>query len=127
MALLRKYSTTADIIAPQRGPVAVRANAVDALRGLGILGVVLGEAKPYEVLPAWMYHAQEPPPTHAVDMSIAGLTFPDVVFPLFLSTIGVAIPLAMTRRLDRGVGHGKLLLGALSRALLLIFLAFMRE
>jgi predicted acyltransferase len=124
---LRTASTTADVIAPQRAPATTRAYAVDALRGLGILGVVLGQTKPYEVLPAWMYHAQEPPPTHAVNMSIAGLTFPDLVFPIFLFTIGVAIPLAMTRRLEKGVSHARLLLGALSRGALLLFLALLRQ
>src|SRR6185503_16715374 len=90
-------------------PRAVRAYAVDALRGLAFLGVVLGEAKPYEVLPAWIYHAQEPPPTHEMNTDIAGLTFPDLVFPFFLFTMGVAIPLALTRRIEKGAGLGEIL------------------
>src|SRR5438876_10946469 len=83
-----------------------RAFAVDALRGLAFLGIVLGEAKPYEVLPAWMYHAQEPPPTHKVIEGLAGLTFPDLVFPFFIFTMGVAIPLALTRRMEGGATYG---------------------
>jgi predicted acyltransferase len=119
---------TADIIAPQRvatgGP---RAYAVDALRGLGILVMVLGETKPYGVLPAWMYHAQEPPPSHEENLHLAGLTFPDLVFPFFLFTIGVAIPLALSARLRKGASRASIVRGALTRGGLLVFLAFFRE
>jgi predicted acyltransferase len=105
-----------------------RAYAVDALRGLAFLCVVLGGAKPYGVLPAWMYHAQEPPPTHMMDPSVAGLTFPDLVFPAFLFTMGVAIPLALTRRIERGGSFfGILRRGVVTRFLLLMFLALFRQ
>jgi predicted acyltransferase len=119
------------VVTPAAVPAAatpLRAYAVDALRGLAFLGVALGEAKPYEVLPAWMYHAQEPPPTHEINPDIAGLTFPDLVFPFFLFTMGVAIPLALTRRIERGAGMVELLRrGVVTRFLLLMFLAFFRN
>jgi predicted acyltransferase len=79
-----------------------RADALDALRGLAILAMVFSGTLRYKILPAWMYHAQEPPPTHAFNKAIAGLTWVDVVFPLFLFAMGAAIPLALTRRLDKG-------------------------
>lgn len=119
--------TTADIAVPPPEVSTPRARAVDALRGLGILVMVLGQTKPYGVLPAWMYHAQEPPPTHDVNLHLPGLTFPDLVFPFFLFTLGVAIPLSLNGRLRRGASYATVGQGALNRALLLVFLALFRN
>ena len=63
----------------------------------------------YKILTAWMYHAQEPPPTHDFNKAIAGLTWVDVVFRLFLFALGAAIPLALFRRVDRGWSRPKIL------------------
>lgn len=44
----------------------VRFEALDALRGLAILMMVLSGTIPFDgALPGWMYHAQLPPPDHA--------------------------------------------------------------
>ncbi len=79
-----------------------RIASVDTLRGLVILLMVfvndLGAAAP-----AWMHHIQ---PSDA-----DGMTLADVVFPAFLFIVGVSIPLAIERSLQRGkskwsiVGH----------------------
>ena len=52
---------------------------------------------PYGVLPAWMYHIQNPPPTHSLDISVAGIGWVDLVFPIFIFCMGVAIPLSHTK------------------------------
>lgn len=39
-----------------------RASSLDALRGYAILTMVLSATVVYGILPAWMYHMQEPPP-----------------------------------------------------------------
>jgi predicted acyltransferase len=96
-----------------------RADALDALRGLAILAMVFSGTQRFKILPAWMYHAQNPPPTHAFNKAIAGLTWVDVVFPLFLFALGAAIPLALSRRLDRGWQLPKILGYILKRGLLL--------
>jgi predicted acyltransferase len=96
-----------------------RADALDALRGLAILAMVFSGTQRYKILPAWMYHAQEPPPTHAFNKAIAGLTWVDVVFPLFLFALGAAIPLALSRRLDQGWQMPKILGYIFKRGLLL--------
>jgi predicted acyltransferase len=114
---------TKPLAAPERG----RALAIDALRGLAILGMVLASAQPPGVLPAWMYHAQQPPPTHALNTAIAGLTWQDVVLPIFLFSLGVAIPLALSRRLGSGGGIGSVVRGVLVRAALLIFFGMFRQ
>lgn len=100
-----------------------RAYSLDALRGLAILLMVLSGIVPFRVLPSWMYHAQLPPPTHAFDSTLAGLTWVDLVFPMFLFAMGAAIPLALSRRLRSKqpwyVLHG----GILSRGAMLAFFA----
>lgn len=104
-----------------------RAGALDALRGLAILGMVLVAAEPLGTLPTWMYHAQTPPPDHAMNTAIPGMTWPDLVFPLFLFAMGAAIPLALARRLDRGAGYPAILAGAAARGALLVFFALFRQ
>ena len=90
--------------APETPAIAAprRANALDALRGFAVLAMVFSGTIRYKILPAWMYHAQEPPPTHTFDKTLAGLTWVDVVFPLFLFAMGAAIPLALSRRIAHG-------------------------
>jgi hypothetical protein len=101
---------------------------LDALRGLAILAMVLSGIIPYGVLPAWMYHAQLPPPTHSFDPTRAGLTWVDLVFPLFLFSMGAAIPLALTRRLAGGTPIRTVLLSTAERGFLLAFFAiFLRH
>ncbi|KQW44859.1 MULTISPECIES: DUF5009 domain-containing protein [unclassified Roseateles] len=76
--------------------VAVRDPALDALRGLAVLGMVLSGSVGFGgALPAWMYHAQLPPPTHRFIPTLAGLTWVDLVFPMFLFALGAAVPVAL--------------------------------
>lgn len=107
-----------------------RAYALDALRGLAILAMVLSGTIRYRILPAWMYHAQEPPPTHNFNPNLAGLTWVDVVFPLFLFSMGAAIPLALSSRLAKGFTTKRIILYILKRGFLLgafaIFLEHIR-
>ena len=50
-----------------------------------------------------MYHAQDAPPSHATNINLAGITWVDLVFPFFLFAMGAAFPLALGRRLDKGM------------------------
>lgn len=68
--------------------------ALDMLRGLTIFGMVFSAIIPYGVLPPWMYHWQNQPPTHELDMTCLGLSWVDLVFPIFIFCMGAAIPLA---------------------------------
>ena len=56
-------------------------------------------------LPAWMFHAQTPPPSYAFNPDVAGITWVDLVFPFFLFTMGAAFPLAMRKRLESGTSR----------------------
>jgi len=99
-----------------------RFTALDALRGLAILGMCLSGRIPWDGLPAWMYHAQEPPPSHEVSQVAFGITWVDLVFPFFLFAMGAAIPLSLSRRLDKDP-IWKVVLSVLSRGLMLGFFA----
>jgi predicted acyltransferase len=73
-----------------------RNNSLDALRGIAILLMVLSGSIAFGgVLPAWMYHAQVPPPLHKFVPTVPGITWVDLVFPFFLFSMGAAIPLAL--------------------------------
>lgn len=104
--------------------------SIDVLRGVAILLMVLSGVIPYQVLPAWMYHAQLPPPNHVFTPTLPGITWVDLVFPMFLFTMGVAIPFAMRRRLQEGMGlprvHGDLLKRAMLLAAFAIGLQHVR-
>jgi len=102
-----------------------RAYALDALRGLAILGMILSGQLPFDdkSLPAWMYHAQVPPPEHKWVATLAGITWVDLVFPLFLFALGAAIPLALGRRLEASGAKLKAGWSILERGILLGFFA----
>lgn len=76
----------------------IRNDSLDALRGIAILLMILSGSIAFGgVLPAWMYHAQVPPPEHKFNPAIPGITWVDLVFPFFLFSMGVAIPLALRK------------------------------
>jgi predicted acyltransferase len=96
-----------------------RVDALDALRGLAILAMVFSSTIRYKILPAWMYHAQVPPPAHEFNKTLAGLTWVDIVFPLFLFAMGAAIPFALSRRIAQGWTTPRIIIYILKRGALL--------
>lgn len=79
---------------------------IDILRGITIFAMILcANIGYYSDLPAWMFHAQTPPPTYAFNPEVAGITWVDLVFPFFLFTMGAAFPLAMRKKLDNGISR----------------------
>lgn len=103
----------------------VRQEALDALRGWAILGMALSGLLPWGSLPAWMYHAQLPPPEMKFDPSVSGITWVDLVFPFFIFAMGAAIPFAMGRKLDQGQPWWETIEGLGRRFLLLLAFAFL--
>ncbi|WP_315817096.1 DUF5009 domain-containing protein [Paraflavitalea speifideaquila] len=100
-----------------------RNNSLDALRGLAILAMVLSSSIAFGILPAWMYHAQTPPPGHAFNPSLPGLSWVDLVFPFFLFSMGAAIPLALNKKIKEGITFLQVVYIAARRYLLLVFFA----
>jgi len=100
-----------------------RSSALDALRGLAIIGMVLSGTIAHS-LPAWNYHAQVGPRSgFNFDPTIFGITWVDLVFPFFLFAMGAAIPLALSRRLDKGIKIQSLFPAILKRVFLLVLFA----
>ena len=79
---------------------------IDILRGITIFAMILcANIGYFSDLPAWMFHAQTPPPTYAFNPDVPGITWVDLVFPFFLFTMGAAFPLAMRKRLENGASR----------------------
>ncbi|MDD3522446.1 MAG: DUF5009 domain-containing protein, partial [Bacteroidales bacterium] len=74
---------------------------LDVLRGVSIFGMVFSAIIPHGVLPGWMYHIQTPPPDHVLDTASYGLGWVDLVFPIFIFCMGVAIPFAFRAKWKR--------------------------
>ncbi len=101
-----------------------RIASIDMLRGIAIVGMILCANIGFQSgLPAWMFHAQTPPPSYAFNPDIAGLTWVDLVFPFFLFSMGAAFPLAMRKKLDRGTGKLTVAAGLIKRWLILTVFA----
>uniref|UniRef100_UPI0040569BB0 DUF5009 domain-containing protein n=1 Tax=Alistipes sp. TaxID=1872444 RepID=UPI0040569BB0 len=93
-----------------------RVAAIDFLRALAIIGMVVsGQMLWHAELPAFMFHAQLPPPTFAFNPSVAGITWVDLVFPFFLFSMGAAMPLALRRREEKGATWWQITQSALHR------------
>jgi Domain of unknown function (DUF5009) len=103
-----------------------RAAALDALRGLAVIAMMLSGVVPWTGLPAWMYHGQEPPPSHNFDPHHSGITWVDLVFPLFLFCLGAAIPLAQAGKPSDLPGWQNSLI-TFGRGLLLVAFAILNQ
>lgn len=100
-----------------------RSYALDAVRGLAIIGMVLSGTIA-DSLPAWMYHAQVGPRSGMkFDPGFVGITWVDLVFPFFLFAMGAAFPLAFNRKLEKGATVQSLFPSILKRVFLLVLFA----
>ena len=78
-----------EILRPQGERIA----AIDILRGIAIFGMILCANIGWQSdLPAWMFHAQVPPPDYVFRPDVPGITWVDLVFPIFLFSMGAAFP-----------------------------------
>ena len=101
----------------------IRSISIDCLRGAAIILMVLSGVIPFGgALPAWMYHAQVPPPEHVFKPEVAGITWVDLVFPFFLFSMGAAVPFALPKRLEQS-GVWDTLKHVFQRFLLLLIFA----
>ena len=105
-----------------------RDQSLDALRGFAILTMVLSGSIAFGgVLPAWMYHAQVPPPVHQFNPTIPGITWVDLVFPFFLFSMGAAIPLSLQKLEGENKAWSSVFTIAGKRFLLLVFFAYFTQ
>jgi predicted acyltransferase len=102
--------------------------SLDALRGVAILLMIFSGTIPFGgTLPAWMYHAQVPPPDHKFVPTLPGITWVDLVFPFFLFSMGAAFPFAYLKRLQSGISKPKIAGQILFRGFLLAFFAIVLQ
>lgn len=100
-----------------------RNQSLDALRGLAIFAMVLAGSIAFGILPAWMYHAQEPPPTHAFMPALPGISWVDLVFPFFLFSMGAAIPFSLKKKIKEQSSFPAIVEMTVKRYFLLVFFA----
>ena len=100
---------------------------LDALRGYAIFTMILSGSIAYaSIMPAWMFHAQVPPPNHQFNPNLPGITWVDLVFPFFIFCMGASIPIAMNKYVATH-NHKAVLQTAFRRFFLLAFFALFLE
>lgn len=100
-----------------------RSTALDSLRGLSIFMMTLSGTITFGILPSWMYHAQSPPPDHKFSPEIYGITWVDLVFPIFIFAMGAAFAFSLGKRVESGESFAVLLKKIIFRTILLTFFA----
>ena len=91
-----------------------RVMSVDIFRGLTMLVMIfVNDLAGVKGLPWWNYH---------LPAEVNGITYVDMVFPAFLFIVGMAIPLAIRRRFEKGDSPLKLWIHILIRSLSLVLL-----
>ncbi|MCQ2153753.1 MAG: DUF5009 domain-containing protein [Bacteroidales bacterium] len=102
-----------------------RVGAIDALRGLTIFLMILCAAIGHgSGLPAWMFHCQTPPPDYAFHPEVRGITWVDMVFPIFIFSLGAAIPFWLGRRLEKGDSLPSVAVQVVKRFIVLVCFSF---
>ena len=102
-----------------------RAFSLDALRGFFLvtmtLGFTVGVAKYW---PQWMFHRQEPWGAET-PLDVAGISWRDLAYASFLFTMAAALPLTMSRRIEKGDLEIGIVMAAVRRWALLFFYALL--
>ena len=104
---------------------AERVFGLDVLRGVLLLAMNFTFTMPaWGPFPRWMYHTQVPPSANGAYVAVAGLTWQDLLFPMFVFTMAAAIPVAMSARLAKGKPYPDIVVQSLRRAGWLLLFAW---
>src|SRR3954468_12662675 len=102
-----------------------RAFSLDALRGLFLVTMTAGFTVGVEKFwPLWMFHRQEPWGAET-PLDVAGISWRDLAYASFLFTMAAALPLTMSRRIEKGELEIGIVMAAVRRWGLLLFYAIM--
>lgn len=104
---------------PSSAPAAGRIASVDALRGFDMFWIVGGQAVLLAVLGIFFNPIPEGLKAQLGHAPWEGFTAWDLIMPLFLFVVGVAMPLAFAKRAERGETIGKVYLRILRRVAVL--------
>jgi len=107
-------SASAQLSSPSQTVAAPRVVSIDIFRGLTMAVMIfVNELSGVRGLPWWTYHA------HAEENV---MTYVDMVFPFFLFSIGMSMPLSVTQRLKRNPSLSSLWMHVLLRSVSLFIL-----
>src|SRR4051812_34842233 len=102
-----------------------RAYSLDALRGFFLTTMTLGFTIGVEkYLPLWMFHRQEPWGAET-PLDAAGISWRDLAYASFLFTMAAALPLTMSRRIEKGELEIGIIMAAVRRWAMLFFYALL--
>src|SRR5882757_4710188 len=95
----------------------IRLLSVDAFRALNMLCMIfINDLSGVKGIPYWMDHAKRMQDT---------MGFADTIFPGFLFIVGLSIPLAINRKLQKGESFGAISFSILSRSFTLLVMGFL--
>ena len=97
-----------------------RLNSLDTLRGFDMLWIIGGGALIGALSKSTGWSWLEPLAKQMHHVSWAGFHFEDLIFPLFMFISGVAIPFALTSRLEKGIAKSALHKKIFQRMVLLV-------
>src|SRR6201996_4729688 len=90
--------------------------SIDVLRALTMLLMIfVNDASGVNHIPSWLDHAKE---------YEDGMGFADTIFPCFLFIVGLSIPLAINRKMQKGESFSAISFSILSRSFALIVMGF---
>lgn len=102
-----------------------RAFSLDALRGFFLITMTAGFTVGVEKYwPQWMFHRQEPWGAET-PLDVAGISWRDLAYASFLFTMAAALPLTMSRKIEKGELEIGIVMAAVRRWGLLVFYAIM--
>ena len=101
-----------------------RAFSLDALRGLFLVLMTIGFTVRGDLFPLWMYHRQMPPPDFTM-IDVPGIAWRDLTYVAFLFTMAAALPITLSRRIDKGETELAIIFNAVRRFLLLLVFALL--
>lgn len=98
--------------------------SIDALRGFDMLWIIGGERVMHSLNKAFEHPAMDAVGRHFIHSSWKGFRFEDLIFPLFMFISGVAIPFALTGKLEKGAEKSSLIKKVFKRMVLLVLFGF---
>ena len=85
-----------------------RVASIDALRGFDMFWIAGGERIIHALYKVWPGAATQALDTQFEHVRWEGFHFYDLIFPLFVFTVGLVLPFSLTRRQEEGANRGQL-------------------
>ena len=103
-----------------------RVFGLDVFRGILLLAMNFTfTIPPWGPFAKWMYHTQVPPSPTREYVAVAGLTWQDFLFAMFVFTMAAAIPIAMGGRLAKGKPYPDIVFQSIRRGAMLLLFALL--